>query len=359
MKKLFSLTLLLCAMAMTALADVTVKATDPNISFTGRVQRLDNGSVRYDWVGVYLQTDFTGSSVSIRVSEDGESYHNVFIDGQLKGKIQITGKEPHDVMLADKLSKGTHRLRLQKCTEGEYGRMTVYSLTAKGKGSFKAVPKKDRFIEIIGDSYTCGYGTEGASEKEHFKLSTENCNKAYACLIANYFDADYAIVAHSGMGMARNYAGKTMKTMTHRYPLLFDDHDSIGYDFTAYKPDLVIINLGTNDFSVSAAPANYVSNYVNMIKTVRSHYGDVPVLCVTPHSANIYLLAGLRQLQVEIQGMKGVRISSSIPGIVLQGQDLGSDWHPNWKGQRKIAMTLIPQVSALTGWPLRTDNYAF
>lgn len=350
MKKILTLTLV-SLLALSAFADSTVKATDPAINITGRVQRLGDGSVRYDWVGTYLRTSFTGPSVAVRVSEEGESWHNVFIDGKLKQKIHITGKEPHDVVLADGLAKGTHNLELQKCTEGEFGLVRLYSLTAKGQ--FKAVAPRQRMIEIIGDSYTCGYGAEGKSGKERFKVSTENCNKAYGCLIARYFDADYSIVAHSGMGVTRNYNGNKRVNMSVRYPHLFDDHDTIDYDFKAYKPDVVIINLGTNDFSVSGAPASYVSDYVKLIRTVRSHYGGVPVLCVTPHSANIFLLAALQQLKERVADMDDVRVAQPMPGIVLGDTDLGSDSHPNWRGQQKIAMTLIPQVAAMTGWELR------
>jgi hypothetical protein len=32
--------------------------------------------------------------------------------------------------------------------------------------------------------------------------------------------------------------------------------------------------------------------------------------------------------------------------------ELGASWHPNYKGQKKVAMSLIPYISTLTGWPL-------
>ena len=96
MKKLISFAVVLFMTVTVAMADRTVKANDPNISFTGRVQRMDDGAVSYDWVGTYVQTDFTGSSISVRMSEEGESYHQVFIDGKLVGKLRFTGKEPHD-----------------------------------------------------------------------------------------------------------------------------------------------------------------------------------------------------------------------------------------------------------------------
>ena len=354
MKQLLFLVLMLALGIATTSADTTVKANDASLSFTGRVQRMDNGAVRFDWVGTYVQTDFTGTAISVRTSEEGESYNQVFIDGKLLGKLHFTGKDPHDIVLAKGLHNGTHRLCLQRVTEGEYGRTTIYSFTAKGKGGFKTVKPKGRLIEVIGDSYSCGYGAEG-TENSHFELKTENCDKAYECAIARYFNADYVLVAHSGMGMARNYNGKKMKTMTQRYPLLFDNHDSIAYDFRLYYPDLVMINLGTNDFSVNGAPETYVDTYVKLISVIREHYGNVPVLCVTPHSANIFLLAALKELRTKITGMKDVRISEPMPDIVVSNPDIGSDWHPNWRGHQKIASTLIPVVATMTGWEMKNN----
>ena len=118
MRKLTILMLFLTMGITTAFADKTVKANDPNISFTGRVQRMDDGAVRYDWVGTYVQTIFYGSAITVRIAEEGESYNLVFIDGKPLGKIHFSGKEPHDVVLAKGLSNGNPCLRLQKVTEG-------------------------------------------------------------------------------------------------------------------------------------------------------------------------------------------------------------------------------------------------
>lgn len=349
MIKNIGLLFLFLMLGLSAFADKTVLATDPSVRFVGRVQCLDNGCVRYDWVGTYAETSFTGSSISAKIADEGDSWYNVYIDGNWKSKIHVTGKTPHEVLLAKDLAKGFHRLTLQKCTEGEYGMGTLYSFTAKGNAAFKPAEARKMMIEFIGDSYSCGYGVDGANKNEHFKLSTEDCSKAYDCLIAKHFDADYCLVAHSGMGVVRNYNGKKMRTMSQRYPLLFDNHDSIAYDFKAYCPNLVIINLGTNDFSVNGAPADFVTGYVALINTVRSHYPNVPVLCVTPHSANTYLLAAMKELRHAVSGMKDVVVAQPMPGVVVENRDLGSDWHPNWKGQRKIAMTLIPLVASMIG----------
>lgn len=356
LKNYLFLLLMLVSLAVQG-AQREVPATDEAITFTGRVMKTADGGVSYDWVGVYMQTEFSGSSIAIVVADEGTSYHNVFIDGKLVRKIMITGKEPHQVTLASRLKKGVHQLRLQKCTEGAYGRTTIYKVVTDAGAKLRPVAPAKRFIEIIGDSYTCGYGVESDSAKEHFKLETENCDKAYGCLIAHYFDADYALVAHSGQGMVRNWGDKhqtSQNTMPERWTRFYDNHGKESYDFKCYRPDLVIINLGTNDFSLTAIPtgSQFVDGYVKQIKAVKAQYGDVPVLCVTPHSASIYLKAAMAKLRDKTLAMSKVYMANPLDEVVTGEGDLGADYHPNVQGQAKIAFALIPQVSSIMHWPL-------
>lgn len=362
MKKQIILSLIFCvAFSVVHAAHINFnKLFTSGISYTGRTLTDSKGSVSYDWIGTYLQTDFTGGSIAVDISEVDTSYHNVFIDGQLVKKIKVYGQKPHAVVLAENLSKGMHRLKLQKCTEGQYGMTTIGGLYLANGGATHSVPAKKRFIEVYGDSYTCGYGTEGLRYNERFKLSTENCNKAYGCIIARYFDTDYALIAHSGQGMIRDWADKNQMSdinMYIRHNKVFDNHDSITYSFNAYTPDLVMINLGTNDFSPTAIPTDeqYVGQYLKLISSLRKHYGDVPILCITPHSATRYLSAALQLLKERVANDKNIHMANSLANIIVDDTDLGSDWHPNYVGQRKIAMTLIPQISAIMGWQLN-DN---
>lgn len=358
-KKLFiGLLFAVAAMNVTA-ADKNVKASDENVSFTGRVEKLDDGSVRYDWVGVYMQTQFTGTRVAVDLSDTGTSYHNVFIDGEWKEKIKVTGKERHTVVLADKLKKGSHTLRLQKCTEGEYGCTTIYGLSFDSGAKLSPVTPKERMIEVYGDSYTVGYGTEGKKASDPFILETENCNLAYTCIIARYFDADYRITAHSGNGMVRNWGDKKQESnpnMSTRSTQLYDQFATTPFDFKWRRPDIVMINLGTNDFSPTAIPEadNYVNAYIKMIEQISGRYDNVPILCITPHSSTHYLRAAISLLRERTQNKyANVHFAESMNNIINEDVDLGNDWHPNYQGQCKIAMSLIPQISKILHWDVK------
>ena len=356
----FYIMLALLACSLQATGQNLIPANDKAITYTGRTVTQNDGSVSYDWTGVYFQTDFTGGYFAIDVSEDGISWHNLYIDGVWQRKIKITGTTPQRLVLAQKLSKGTHRLRLQKCTEGEYGRTTIHRIILAKGGTLAPVARKERMIEIFGDSYTCGYGTESAKANDRFSIDTENCDKAYGCIIARYFDTDYALTAHSGFGMVRNWGDQKQisdDNLSNRYTQVYDQHGKEAYDFNLYTPQLVLINLGTNDFSPVAIPTDeqYVGAYLKMIETIRNKYPGVKILCVTPHSANRYLQASLALLRERTLGMSDVFMANSLAGMVTEERDMGADWHPNYQGQRKIAMSLIPQISAIMGWELTSE----
>ncbi len=360
MKKTIIALFLILATSAQAASTKTFPANDKGVTYTGRIAINADQSVSYDWVGTYVETDFTGGWIAIEASEAGTSYHNVFIDGQLKEKICITGTTPQRIILAQNLGKGTHRLRLQKCTEGENGCTTLHAFVVKPTATLSAVARKERMIEVYGDSYTCGYGTESEKASDPFRLETENCDKAYGCIIARYFDADYALVAHSGQGMVRDYGDKeqiSKVNMSTRYTQVFDAHGTQPYSFKDYTPQLVIINLGTNDFSPTAIPTDeqYVGAYQRMIQYIKEMYKGVKILCITPHSANRYLSACIELLAKRVYGTPDVFMANPLTDIVTVERDMGADWHPNYQGQKKIAMCLIPQISAIMGWNL-TDK---
>lgn len=122
------------------------------------------------------------------------------------------------------------------------------SATAVNESDFPAAGKTSPLrIEFIGDSLLCGYGMYGPPGMGEFNSDHENARHAYGALAAERVGAAYTLISYSGKGLVMNFDGTdhggTMKTLWKRV----QPHDPELFDFQGPPPDLVVINLGTND----------------------------------------------------------------------------------------------------------------
>ncbi len=324
------------------------------IRYVGRTIS-DNNGLSFGWSGTYLCTMFSGSKCDMKASDTGESFYNIFIDGELKKVIRIASKDTL-INIASGLDKGFHRLKIQKRSEGEFGKTTIHQFMLAKRQSFKAdtnIPV--RFIEFIGDSFTCGYGIEGKHRDEPFLVETENSDLTYACTIARYFDADYTLIAHSGRGAVRNYGDSARTSKSPMRDLMlntFDNNPDIQWNFKAYKPSLVVINLGSNDFSTKPQPLQeeYTGAYKVIISQLREKYGDIPILCIGPRIGEP-AFSYIKEMCEQSQD-KNLFYTGSLKGVFNNTSDLGAAWHPGRSGHLKMAMFLIPYISTVMGWEL-------
>lgn len=369
---LISGTFCLCAPPMKTAARTT-PASDPRITFVGRTV-TEGGDVSFDWSGVYARVSFQGNYLALRASDTHRNYYNVWIDHptcEEPDKIISThGKDSLIVLLSPEEAAprdgsrrkasprdASHSVTIQKRTEGEQGRTTFHSFITEGE-ILRSEGVRDRVIEIVGDSYTCGYGSENSNRTDRFSPVTENCNKSYSNIVTRYFGADCILVAHSGMGIARNYNDNVKGWyMPERYLQTFDmDRESRWNAKGGIRPDITIIYLGTNDFSTSRQPTMdaFVTGYTTLLREIKANYGEAhPILCMAS-KADYHLGEYIHEV-VSRCGMQNV--SFGILGDMIHDNDseLGADWHPNYNAHRKISMGMIPYISTMTGWPL-TDN---
>lgn len=366
-----SLSIILAVIGLTVSADLSAKknrelietpASDPRIEFTGRT--LTEGTdVTYDWSGVYFRVKFNGPYLAMKCSDTKNCWFNLWVDKEMcpqaDRKFLVAAKDTV-IVLAEGLGKGEHEVILQKRTEGEQGRFTVHSFISEGE-ILQADGRKERHIEFIGDSYTCGYGTESGDKDDPFLAETENCNLTYAAITSRYFGADFNLVSHSGQGIARNYDDfRPGYNMPDRYSQTFDEDPDMKWDATQapYRPDIVVIYLCTNDFSTARQPHEeiFAGRYIELLKKVKANYGeDIPVLCmasnVTPFSFDYIRNACL------MSGLENVYYLGLSKGVHNYEDDLGASWHPNYQGHIKVASCMIPYISTLTGWEMEEKPY--
>ncbi len=390
---------ILCSIAALALmtasassrgASGTVKetvtpASDSRITYVGRTL-TEGGSVSFDWTATYVRIRFEGNYLAIDASDTFRDYFNVWIDkaptsepdriiaigkggekssfGKIEantvydGRIEIVSEADIKAIYGKK-GPAQHFVTIQKRTEGEQGKTTFREIITRGE-LLQAMPLKPRCIEFIGDSYTCGYGSENSVSTDPFTPETENCGKSYASVVARYFNADYVVVAHSGMGIVRNYNSNVAGWyMPERYTQTFDMDRELKWNAaeSAFRPDITVIYLGTNDFSTGLQPseARFTENYLTLLREIKDNYGqEHPILCMS--SICDPNLAGYVHAAVRKSGMKNVNCLDFTPGVHHNDdRNLGASSHPNRLGHQKLAYQVIPYVATLACWGLNNE----
>jgi hypothetical protein len=357
----------------------SIPASDARVTYVGRTL-VEGNDVSFDWTAVYFRLCFSGKSLSMRVSDTKwdatpemaatrHNYFNVWIDAPMSAEphriIEVASQDTVIELIdpaylrSSKLKQ--HTVIVQKRTEGEQGKTTVHGFMTDAKGSFyQAEPIKARQLEFIGASYDCGYGVDDTSRLAKFSPETENASRSFCAIISRYFDADYVVVAHSGMGASRNYNSKfDGYHMPDRYLQTFDMDSTEGTRWNAaesdIRPALTCIYLGGNDFSVSLQPSyeKFRDGYYRLIRYIKDYYGeDHPVLCVASKSHST-LLPYMRDM-VRFCPIPNVHFMACCPTLHLStDEDLGAAMHPNYLGHQKFSYAYIPYVATLTGWGLQ------
>jgi lysophospholipase L1-like esterase len=244
------------------------------LHFIGRFDMRDAKGPRASWPGSEIRLRFSGTGATLRIhgSSTGNALDqlDVSIDGAAPTLLKLTDKE-ESYPIATGLADGEHDVVITKRTES-FGTIQFLGLDSTENRPIvpSPVPFK-RWIEFIGDSITCGYGVLGKSASCSFSADTENEALAYGALTASALSAGHSSVAFSGIGIYRNSAGKTEEQMPVRFFRTLANDATAEWDFHI-TPDVVVINLGTNDFTGGAPSAEYEKAYTEFLTTLRTKY---------------------------------------------------------------------------------------
>ncbi len=330
---------------------VVIAADHPAIKYYGRFDFTNPQQPRFDWPGASIEIRFTGSAISLLL-EDTSNWYNVYLDDLSFVLPTVYGQDNY--LLAANLEEGNHFLRITKRTEAGVGLGTFKGIALPSTSQLlDPAPDAGRKIEFIGDSITTGYGSEGRSATCDFTARTQNVEQTYAAQTARELGTEVMITAKSGMGMVRNYGDvntTSVETMATLYGRSIAQEKNSVWDFSRWQPNVVVVNLGTNDFSTQPHPPQetFVTGYVAFLQTVRNNYPQ----------AHIFAMAGpLMQspatvyIETAVSRMNDPNVHFvPIENTLSYETDYGCDWHPNETGQSKIAGQLIPVIREVMGW---------
>ena len=335
----------------------TIPATNGLIEYTGRIDFTNPQSPAFSYSGVSIRACFTGTSIAMIMDDNvGQNYYNLILDGKLLDTVRITsGKKTY--LIAEGLRAKTHEIEIFKRTEEMFGKTRFFGFVVDHGASLKPiVNKRTRLIEYIGNSITCGYGNEGLNG-QRFGPTTENHYMTYAAITSRNFNARHLAVCKSGIGIYRNYNGPAagnVDNMTNYYTRIFLHDENPKYAF-ADRPDLVCINLGTNDFSTRGGDSTlYVSNYLRLIDTIQSKYNKPDIVCLLGPMINGNTLPKVRRYLQFIAETANSRGKGRVTFFELSAQTgdlgIGIDSHPTVAQHKKNAMELTAYIKSLKGW---------
>lgn len=279
---------------------VTYKAISDNVKLVGRTFfdseklwcGLSGSGISFRFKGTGCKITIGGDNVATGDDDKSKARFAILINGNRVIDDIVTYNEKTYSIIEEK-EEVSCIVTLIKLSEAAMSALSVNDITVCGK--ITPVSDKATLIEFIGDSITCGYGVDDEDENHNFSTSTEDVTKAYAYRTAKALDVDYSMVSYSGYGIISGYTGDGVRNENELVPPYYEKlaftYGSFGdkkpqdlsWDFSVRQPDIVVINLGTNDDSFcleyEERRTEYCEKYVDFLKVVRKNNPSAKIVC--------------------------------------------------------------------------------
>lgn len=333
---------------------VRLAATDPLVRYVGRFDRSEAAGPRAAWTASAVALTFTGPSLQVELADEGKNFWQIVIDGAPTGVLALQ-PGAHLYPVAEGLSAGPHTVELVKRTEYHLGTTQVRGFVLAAGSTVEPTPARPRRIEVIGDSISCGYGNEAPRKEEHFSPATENGWLAYGAVAARAVDADYLCVAWSGKKLWPD------NSILDHYENVIPDPAAPKWEFAAWTPDAVVINLGTNDFGrANPDREGWVAAYVALLQRLRQQYPGAPIYCTVgtmmgdwPESRRprTTILGYLDAVIARAAALPGAPVRLIDFGVQDEATNgIGADWHPSVKTDAAMGAQLAARLKADLHW---------
>lgn len=220
------------------------------------------------WTGSFLELNAKGSELWVEVEVDYEDYEpwvSILInEAPVSRQMLPCGRYWIPVFrgMTANVIKNVKIIRdVQAMSDDPSNRLQIHRVNFDGE--FLPIENKPYAIEFIGDSITSGEGVFGAIEEKDWISMWFSAVDNYASMTAKALNADYRILSQSGWGVLCSWNNNPNLNMPKNYEKIcgvlngkgnmelgaFEDND-----FKAWQPDIIVVNLGSNDASAFYSP---------------------------------------------------------------------------------------------------------
>lgn len=327
------------------------EADNPMFQYVGRIDFSNAKQPRFWSPGVYIKAKFKGSACILLINDQelwgkNHNYLEIVIDDK-PTRIQTVAKT-NEIKIAAGLENIEHTLVICKNTESNIGYLEFIGLKCAALLPLPAKPV--RKIEFIGNSITCGTGSDqseipcgkGVWHDQH------NAYLSYGPTTARALNAQWSLAAVSGIGLIHSCCG-----MNIIMPPIFNkidlSGDSLPWNFSNYVPDVVTVCLGQNDGKQDSL--KFCSAYLKFIGDLRGHYPLTQIILVTSPMGDKLLTAMLKNYLSGIQHALEKLGDKKVTTYFYSKQyHNGCDGHPDIAEHQQIAHELSTFIKKKMKW---------
>ncbi len=225
---------------------ITAKNLDEFFVLQGRVYLKDE--VLYlNHSSSSIEGKFYGSKLSLNVSalywqKKYGTYIRVIVDNKPKKILVDSGISA----ISFSVNNGNHTFKVIKLPESKSCTFGIISILCDGK-FIKTVNTRTLNIEVVGDSISTGYGVASKKQDAPYLTIHQNADQSFGYILAQKLSANLNIIGAGGHALYRSRHART--PMPEMYDNVDLDRDKAIWNKNLFKPNVIIVELGTNDFS--------------------------------------------------------------------------------------------------------------
>lgn len=333
---------------------VTMTALDKRIHYIGRFDTSDPKGPRCEWSASEVELRFRGSAMNAVIDEDGNDRYEVIVDGWPEGVLTLLNGQ-HTYSIVSGLPAEDHVVGLFKRTEASDGRTQFVEFQFNDGARIEPAPRPSRRrIEAFGDSITTGFGNEG-TPNEKGGPENEDAYLSYGAIAARFFKAEYQCIAWSGKKL---WPDNDIPSIADR---TLPDDDSSKWDDASWRPQVIVINLGSNDFYPdNPDKAGWVTACLAFIEKLRADdphamiYMALGPMMSDSDPPGHHALTTLRDYLQTVVNSRRALGDSRIRLIEFPQENpttgVGAEQHPNIETHEDMAEQLISAIQADMRW---------
>jgi lysophospholipase L1-like esterase len=322
------------------------------IQYTGRIDFSNPQLPRFWQPGVYISFRFRGNACEVLLNDEilwgsNHNYIELIVDGKA---FRLQTKTKNDTLsLTTYLSiSKEHTIIVCKNTEANIGYMELAGIRCEEL--LQPLPKPTRKIECIGNSITCGTGSDASAipcgqgkwQDQH------NAWLSYGAVMARDLNAQFHLSSVSGIGLMRSCCDMNI-TMPQVFDKVNMRNDSIQWNFTNYQPDVVTACLGQNDGVQDFA--KFCLNYISFIQQLRGYYPNAQIILLSSPMADAELKAFMKKTLNAVMKKVNREGDKKVATFIFSKQyNSGCNDHPDLAEHQQIAEELTAAVKKIMKW---------